>query len=92
MLSDLWKIKLRKLVKAGLAHVRNVKVTDLPSGFLRHVVDVLLHPVKVVKRRFVLGGNNGHVARPSVDGFRIYSQDDLFPGGADKRVVKIRQI
>src|SRR5438477_11679476 len=91
VLSDLWKIKLRKLVKAGLAHVRNVKVTDLPSGFLRHAVDVLLHPARVVKRRFVLGGNNGQFESPSDDGFRNYSQPDLLPGGAGKRVVKLRQ-
>src|SRR6266481_10114338 len=80
---DLRKVKLRELVEAGLAHVGNVQVTNLAAGFLRHVIDVLLHPIDVIKWCFVVSGHNGHVSRAVVGRFGIHAQDYLFAGSAD---------
>ena len=81
--TDLWKVKLRELVEAGLAHVGNVQVTNLAAGFLGHVIDVLLHPIDVIKWCFVISGHNGHVTRAGVGRFGIHAQDHLFASGAD---------
>ena len=77
--------------KPGLAHVGDVQVTDFAAGFLVYVIDVLLHPIDVVKRRFIGSGHNSHVARAGVSRLGIHAQDHLFVGGANERVVKIRQ-
>ena len=91
MLSDLRKVKLRELVQTGPAHVGNVQIADFAAGFLVHVIDVLLHPIEIVKRSFVVGGDNGRVAGAGIGWFGIHAQDHLFAGGADERVVKVRQ-
>src|SRR4030095_1421999 len=88
---DLWKVKLRELVEAGLAHVGNVQVTNLAACFLGHVIDVLLHPIDVIKWRFIVSRYNGDVTRAGIGRFGIHAQDYLFAGGADERVVKVWQ-
>ena len=91
VLPDLRKVKLRELVQTGPAHVRNVQIGDFSARFFVHVIDVLLHPIDIVKRPFVVGGHNGHVTRSGIGWFGIHAQDHLFAGGADEGVVKIRQ-
>src|SRR5262249_22925395 len=91
VLTDLRKVKLRELVESGLAHVGNVDVTNLAACFLRHVIDVLLHPIDVIKWRFVLSRHNGNVTRAFVGGLRIHAQNYLFAGSGDERVVKVWQ-
>ena len=91
MFADLREVKLCKLVQPGLAHVGDVQVTDFAPGFLVYVIDVLLHPIQIVERRFVVGGHNGHVARAGISRLGIDAQDHLFVCGANECVVKIRQ-
>ena len=91
LLSNLREVKLGEFIQAGLAHVGNMEVTDFAIGFLAHVIDVLLHPRQVIKRRFVSRWNYGDVARAVVAWLRIDSQNHLLVGGADQRVVNIRQ-
>ena len=91
MFPDLRKVKLRELVEAGLAHVGNVQVTNLAACFLRHVIDVLLHPIDVIKWRFVVSRHNRNVTRAVVGRFGIHAQDHLSAGSADERVVKVWQ-
>src|SRR6184192_3464694 len=91
MFTDLRKVKFGELVQPGLAHIGDVQVTDFAAGFLVYVIDIFLHPIEVVKRRFIVGGHKDHVPRAGVSPFGVHAQDHLFVGGADERVVKIRQ-
>ena len=90
-LFDLREVLLGEFVQARLAHVGDVDIADFAVGFLADFIDVLLHPGFVIERRFVGGRHNGDVARAVVRRFGINAQDDLLVGGADKRVIKIRQ-
>ena len=91
MFADLREIKLGELVQPRLAHVGDVQVTDFAAGFLVYVIDILLHPVEIVKRCFVVSRHNSHVARAGISRFGIHAQDHLFVRGADECVVKIGQ-
>ena len=91
MLADLRKVKLRELVQPRPAHVGDVQVSNFAAGFFRHVVDVLLHPIEIVKWCFVIGGHNGYIARPGIGRFGIHAQDYLFACGADQGVIKVWQ-
>ena len=91
VLADLRKVKLRKLVQPGSAHVRDVEVSNFAAGFFRDVVDVLLHPIEIVKRCFVIDGHDGHIARPGIGRLGIHAQDYLFACSADERVIKVWQ-
>ena len=66
VLPDLRKVKLRELVQTGPAHVRNVQIADFAAGLLRDVIDVLLHPIDIVKGSLVVGGHNGHITRSGI--------------------------
>ena len=66
LLSNLREVLLGELVQARLAHVGNVNVTDFAIGLLAHVIDVLLDPGEVIKRRFVRDRHYGDVARALV--------------------------
>ena len=91
MFPDLREVKLRELVEPGLAHVGNVQVTNFAACFLRHIIDVLLHPIDVIKWRLVISGHYGDVTRAGVAWVGIHAQDHLFAGSADERVVKVWQ-
>src|SRR5262249_46043522 len=82
-LSNLWEVELGKFIQTWPTHIRDMKVTDFTVRFFGHVIDVLLYPRQVVEGRLVRRGNNRHVTRSVLTGFRINSQNDLFICGPD---------
>ena len=55
-------VELDELVQPLRPHVGDVDVGDLAAGGLRDPLDVAPHPVQVVQRVFVAGGNDHGLA------------------------------
>ena len=89
--ANLRKVELGEFVQPRLSHVGNVNVADFAAGFLRHFIDVLLHPGPVIERRFIGRRDDSNVSRAIVARLGIDSQNDLFIGRADERVIEIWQ-
>ena len=68
-----------------------MKVAHFAPCLFAHVVDILLHPGEIIKRRLVVHGYDGDVARAVLRRFRVHAENDLFVRCADQSFINIRK-
>ena len=68
-LADLREVELGEFIQSRLSHVGNMDIADLAVRLLVNVIDVVLHPIEVIERRFIGDRDDSHISRarrPSV--------------------------